>query len=94
MTCEGCINWINETLSKIDGVKEVRVKKMGYVYVEYDLMKISIKKIENEIIVLGYGISKNLWQRVKRSWIHYSEDTEYENMNLPAPPCCSKPPIP
>lgn len=67
---------------------------MGSVHVEYDLMRLNIKMIENEIINLGYGISTNLWQRVKRGWIHYSEETESQNMNLPAPPCCSKPPIP
>ncbi|MDP6156542.1 MAG: heavy-metal-associated domain-containing protein [Candidatus Thermoplasmatota archaeon] len=92
MTCEGCVSRINETLSKIDGVKKVRIKKMGCVYVEYDLMKVSIKGIEPRLFEMGYGISKNIWQKIKTGWIHYSEDTEYENMNLPAPPCCSKPP--
>lgn len=92
MTCEGCSERIEAALSKIDGIESVRIKRLGKVYIEYDLMKVPLKRIEDEITDLGYGLSSAIWNKMKRYWFHYSEETEYENMNLPEPPCCSDPP--
>lgn len=92
MTCEGCAERIKEALSEIDGVKDVRIKKMGVVQVIYDLMKVPIKIIENEIVKLGYDLPESFWQKALRGWLHYAEETEYKNMKLPERPCCSKPP--
>lgn len=91
MTCEGCEKRINDALSKLQGVIEAKADKSGKVYVTYDLMKIKLINIEGEITKLGYSFPDKLLPKMKHSYIHDSEATEFENMNLPDAPCCSNP---
>lgn len=91
MTCEGCEKKIDEALSKINGIKQVKADKAGKVYLEYDLMKIKLKGIEEQIIKLGYKLPNKFLDRTKRGFIHDTEQNEYDNMNAPDTPCCSNP---
>jgi len=40
MTCGGCEKNIENALSEIDGISEVKADRKGSVYIEYDLMKV------------------------------------------------------
>lgn len=91
MTCKGCEKRINEAVAKLNGIIEIRANKAGKVYVKYDLMKVRLEKIEQEIVKLGYKLPDKFLQKMKRGLIHDSEATEYENMNLPDAQCCSNP---
>jgi len=58
MHCENCESKINNALSKINGIKEVKADKAGKVYLKYDLLKINLENIEKQIIKLGYELSE------------------------------------
>ncbi len=91
MTCEGCENKINNTLSSLDGVEKVIAKKEGKVYIEYDLMKVNLETIENKITELNYTISGSLFHKIKRGFINFTEQNEYDNMHAEPHSCCKIP---
>jgi len=91
MSCESCEKRIELALSKKDGIKQVKADKKGTVEVEYDLMKIKQKTVEEEITRLGYKIQKKLFDICKKGFIDFMEQNEYDNMKQEASPCCSNP---
>ena len=57
MSCSHCENSVNEAISELDGVEDVRASAADKnVVVEYDSSKVSNKDIKNVIIDLGYEI--------------------------------------
>ncbi len=91
MTCEGCEKKINDTISNLKGVKQVKADKAGEVHLQYNLLKIKLEDIEKQITKLGYNLSNKLVDKMKRGWIHNTEQNEYDTMTAPAAPCCSNP---
>jgi copper chaperone len=89
MTCGGCEQTIDKGLLGLEGVKTARADRRGTVYVEYDLLKTSLEDIEQKIIEVGYKIPGNIFNNIKRGWIHFTERNEYDNFTSPAKHCCS-----
>ncbi|MDZ7289314.1 MAG: heavy-metal-associated domain-containing protein [candidate division KSB1 bacterium] len=57
MSCQGCVDKVSETLSKLEGVKEVRVSlKEGLAHVKYDAALVTLPAMEQSITKLGYTI--------------------------------------
>jgi len=73
------------------GVKSVVVED-HFVFVDYDLMQISEQRIEQEIIASGEKLADYMLEKLRRSWIHYIEDTELENSKITHSACCNRPP--
>ncbi len=91
ITCEGCVATINTALSSLKGVIDVKANKAGTVHIEYDLMKIDLKAIEDKLSELNYAPTKDLLSRIKHGFITYTEENEYNNMHAQPHSCCTLP---
>lgn len=91
MTCEGCERNINEALTALDGVEEVKADKSGTVHVEYNLTKINLDCIENKIRELNFHPGKSFFDKMKRGFINFTEQNERDNMNAEIHSCCEVP---
>ena len=83
--------FVSELLDKdgvIDASLDTAQQKLDFTY---DLEKINLKTIEHALAHQGYNLSSSLLSRLKRNWLHYTEENELENYNAPAQPCCSHP---
>lgn len=70
-------------LSKMMGIKSLSVSTTELL-VMYDLMEVSLEDIENQISLSLGGFDSPMIDRVKRSWIHYTEECELENLAHPS----------
>ena len=81
-----------DALRKQNGVIEVEVDtNKGRLAVRYNLKLITMEKIESVLAEQGYAWPNSFWQRSKRNWLHYTEQNELDNANVPDAPCCSHP---
>lgn len=60
--------------------------------VEYDLLEVSEEQIEYQLQKLDVAVSNSLLSKVKRAFIHFSEQNELDNAAAHLP-CCNKPPV-
>lgn len=88
IVCEGCENTINNALSAIDGIKEVKTDRSG-VSVKYDLLKVNMEDILGKIRELKYNTSTGFFQKLKTGFINFTERNERDNLNAPVHSCCS-----
>ena len=65
------------------GVKEFNANREA-VYVTYDLMEVSLEDIERTIEGVLGKLGSPMVDRIKRGWIHYTEECELENLAHPA----------
>jgi copper chaperone CopZ len=91
MNCEGCERTIDAALSEVDGIKAVKADKTGSVYVEYNLRRINLEAIEKIISDLNYEITNGFFNRLKREWIHFTEQNERDNLSSVSYSCCVDP---
>ncbi len=91
ITCSGCVNTIDNELSRLNGVKTAIAGIEGYIYVEYDLNKITFKEIEENITELGYMLSDNFLDKLKKGWYNFSEENELDNLHNTSRSCCTIP---
>ncbi len=57
MSCGHCIQWINEALTKIDGVNEARVRLESHnAVVDYDESKVTEEMMTAAIEKAGYSV--------------------------------------
>ncbi|MER1967323.1 heavy-metal-associated domain-containing protein [Castellaniella sp. GW247-6E4] len=56
-TCPSCIKKIEQTVGKVDGVRDVRVMfNSGRVRVEFDVAKTSADALQDTLVRLGYPV--------------------------------------
>ncbi len=58
----------------------------------YNLLEINARQIESALRDAGMQLSNSWWQRLKRNWIHYTEENELDNLTTAASACCNRPP--
>ena len=81
-----------ELLKKQVGVTDVRFdERDGILEVSYNLQLINLEKIERLLEETGMTWPQTFWARMKRGWIHFTEENELENAQAPSMPCCSHP---
>ncbi|GMR04928.1 MAG: hypothetical protein BMS9Abin23_0849 [Thermodesulfobacteriota bacterium] len=81
-------DWV-VAIKKIAGVTSVSIDaEKGDVFVEYDLSKCREQAIENWMVRSGFVLEDGLLERVKRGWIHYTEENEQDALTAEAGSCC------
>ena len=88
ITCAGCENIIHDSLSMIDGVKEVKTDSSG-VFIKYDLKKVNLDDILRKIRDLNYNPSAGFFQKLKTGFVNFTEENERDNLHAPVHSCCS-----
>jgi len=62
------------------------------VVVRYDAAEIGYNALVSVLEMNGYPPSTSWWSNLKANWFQFTDSNARENANLPAPPCCNKPP--
>ncbi len=77
-------------IKRLNGVRRVEIDGAEKeVFVEYDLLKCTEADIEKKMLDEGFVLENSIGQRIKRSWLHYTEENEREAMRAEPKPCCT-----
>ncbi|HEC20481.1 MAG TPA: YHS domain-containing protein [Gammaproteobacteria bacterium] len=82
---------IISSLMKMMGVQEVTAEK-GKVSVTYDLRQVTEGRIEEVLAEVGTKLGGGWLDRLRRGWVHESEETELDNLAAPPAPKRNRPP--
>ncbi|MFQ5441594.1 MAG: hypothetical protein ACE5EB_02590 [Thermodesulfobacteriota bacterium] len=76
-------------LKKVTGVRAVSIDaEKGDVYVEYDLNRCCEEAVEKWMVNKGFVLDNGFLEKVKRGWVHYTEENEQDAMKAEPTPCC------
>lgn len=73
---------LDQSLLSLMGV-ETLVYEESCLYVTYDLLQVSLEQIEKTIEQTAEDLRPGVLERVKRGFIHYSEECELDNLAHP-----------
>ncbi len=91
MIPEDVAKTIHQELMAMMGIKAIHIKE-NKVYIIYDLLEATTRQIENCIEQMGQHLSGNWVVRLKRAFIHYSEETQLDNLEQSKGHSCHNPP--
>lgn len=70
---------ISNDLCDMMGIKDVSIDGVN-ISINYDLLEVTAKQIENKIETMGEHIKDNWVEHLKLAFIHYIEETEIDNL--------------
>lgn len=73
------------------GVKEVAVEA-DKVHITYDLLQVTEIQIETALVEIGIQLGGGWLERLRRAWVHDSEEIELDNLAAPPAPRPNRPP--
>ncbi len=77
-------------LKKVNGVVGVRIEaEKRDVFVEYDLLKCREEAIEHYMVKVGFKLDDSIMERLKRGWVHYTEENEMDALGVKPRSCCT-----
>ncbi len=82
---------LNDALRQMMGVRDVRVNGRE-ISVTYDLLEDTAEQVEQALADAGAAFGSGWAERLKRGWVHYTEETELDNLAAGDAACCNKPP--
>jgi len=60
--------------------------------ISYDLLQVTQARIEQLLNKLEAGLDNSWWQRLRRGWIHNTEENELGNLRRGSGACCNRSP--
>jgi len=78
-------------LNKLMSVRNITVEG-DRLSIDYNLLEITAGQIEATLVRAGALMGSGWAERLKRGWIHYTEETELDNLATGESACCNKPP--
>lgn len=82
---------LRNDLLKMMGIRDVQVTN-SKVSVIYDLLEATALQIEQFFEQEGAKLGSGWADRLKRGWIHYTEENELNTLSSDDSACCNKPP--
>ncbi len=73
------------------GILDVRITGEK-VAVTYDLFEATAEQIERDIEQAGAKLGAGWASRLRRGWVHYTEENELDNLAVSNMACCNTPP--
>lgn len=73
-----------QLFSGMDEIDSVRRINERCIEVEYRLRKVRIKMLEEFLAHAGFHLDNSLLMRMKRALWHYTEQVEFDNLQLPS----------
>lgn len=70
---------IRSNLQSLMGIKQVQFLEQS-IFVTYDLIQVSLEDIENSIVMIVGKLNSGITEKIKRGFIHYTEECELENL--------------
>lgn len=87
----GASKTLNDTLNRLMGIEEVYINNNQLV-ISYDLLQLTLRQIEASLSKNGVQLNNGWWQRIRRGWLHNTEENELDNLAMPQGACCNRPP--
>jgi YHS domain-containing protein len=78
-------------LNKLMSVRNIRVEG-DRLSIDYNLLEVTVGQIEATLVRAGALMGSGWSERLKRGWIHYTEETELDNLATGESACCNKSP--
>lgn len=76
-------------LKKVHGVISVNINNdKNDLSVEYDLQLCSEEAIEHWMVKAGFVLDNSFMERIKRGFIHYTEENTRDNLESKSHSCC------
>jgi len=82
---------LKAALSEMMGIRDVRVTG-AKVSVTYDLLEATAIQIEQALEKADATLGSGWAGRLKRGWVHYTEENELDSLASTDAACCNKPP--
>jgi YHS domain-containing protein len=82
---------VSKEVGLLMGVKQVDVQSQVIV-VTYDLRQCRAEQIEAYLSGAGIKLRERWSDRLRRGWIHYTEENELDNLDAQPGACCNRPP--
>ena len=81
-------------MAALDQLMSVRNVTVGgdRVSIDYNLLEINAEQIETVLEKSGACMGAGWAERLKRGWVHYTEENELDNLATGDAACCNKPP--
>jgi len=73
------------------GIRDVQVEGQ-IITITYDLLEATATQVEQTLTDAGAVLGSGWSERLKRGWIHYTEENELDNLATGDAACCNKPP--
>ena len=74
---------------KLKGIKRVSIDvEKGDLFTEYDLLECKEEDIERCMAEAGFVLDDTFKERVKRGWVHFTEENEQAEFKSGPAPCC------
>jgi len=84
----GMAEW-KKIVNSVAGVTSVNIDaEKKDVYVEYDILKCCEEAIEHWMVRSGFVLDNSFLARMKRGFIHYTEQNEQVSLKAKAQSCC------
>ncbi len=78
-------------LMDLMGVKEVVVER-EQLHITYNLLQVTEAQIEEALTEAGLQLDDSWRERLRRAWVHDTEEIELKNLVAKPGSCCNKPP--
>ena len=89
---QGDITRLNENLVESDQIAKAELAENSlYITIRYDLNRLSLSQILQEIQSLGLQINRSFWRRIVFGIWKFTEENERDNLSASPSPCCSNP---
>ena len=75
------IQVLEDALTAMMGIKQLVVEKDA-VQITYDLIEATEEQIERTLLATGTRLGSGWTERLRRAWVHYTEDCEALNMQV------------
>ncbi len=82
---------IKKVLYGMMGVWQVDISE-HCITIHYDLVMATSKQVEAALEEAGLSLGGGWVERLKRGWMHYTEENELDNMAASDMACCNRPP--
>jgi len=78
-------------LNQLMSVRNVSIEG-NRLSIDYNLLEVNAGQIEAVLVKAGVSMGSGWAERLKRGWVHYTEENELDNLASGEAACCNKPP--
>ncbi len=73
---------LKASVAEMMGIKDVSIDD-DKISVSYDLLQVTRQQIENRLAEIGIKLGSDWMERLRRAWVHDSEENELDNLAAP-----------
>ncbi len=78
-------------LNQLMSVRNINIEG-NRISIDYNLLELNAGQVEAALITAGASMGSGWAERLKRGWVHYTEENELDNLVASDSACCNKAP--